>query len=130
MTTEKGKRSPGFVLFDVLLALFLFSLGFGVLFGLTEKALAETRQAASLLEGANLAQEIMDRLASHSWSENIAEQACIPGETVEGYSGKFHWYIYSKWDDLPQLLRVSVKVCWVDQGHQSLYLLESLYDVE
>src|SRR5665647_2763501 len=98
MTTDKTKASQGYVLFDVLLALFLFSLGFAVLFGLTEGALSEARQASTLLEGANLAQKKLDQLAVHAWSDNITQQACIPGGTVEGNEGKFRWIIASDWD--------------------------------
>jgi len=130
MTTEKLKDSQGYVLFDVLLALFLFSLGFAVLFGLTEGAVSEARQASTLMEGANLAQEIMDRLAVQIWSDNIARQACIPGGTVEGHEGKFRWLIVSNWDDIPQLLRVSVEVRWAERGNPAWYKLESLYAVE
>ena len=130
MTTDKTKASQGYVLFDVLLALFLFSLGFAVLFGLTEGAVSEARQASTLMEGANLAQEKLEQLAVHAWSDNIARQACIPGGTVEGNEGKFHWLIVSNWDDIPQLLRVSVEVRWTERGNPAWYKLESLYAVE
>jgi len=130
MTTDKTKASPGYVLFDVLLAVFLLSLGFAVLYGLKEGAVSEARQAASLMEGANLAQEKMERLAVHDWRENISAQACIPGGTVEGHEGKFHWRIDSEWDVIPELLRVSVEVRWIERGNPYHYRLESLYAVE
>ncbi|OLN32221.1 Tfp pilus assembly protein PilV [Desulfosporosinus metallidurans] len=117
-------------MFDVLLALFLFSLGFAVLFGLTESAVSESRQASALIEGANLAQTKLDQLAVHTWSDNIARQACIPGGIVEGSEGKFHWLIRSDWDDIPQLLRISVEVRWAERGNLSSYKVESLYAVE
>jgi hypothetical protein len=130
MPTENNTASRGYVLFDVLLALFLFSMGFAILFGLTEGAVSEARQASTLMDGANLAQQKMDQLADHDWSDNIAQQACIPGGTVEGNEGKFHWIIASDWDDIPQLLRVSVEVRWIERGNTSQYKLESLYEVE
>jgi len=114
----------------VLLALFLFSLGFGVLFELTVGALSESRQATALMEGANLAQETMDHLAAHSWSENITHRDCIPGGVVEGTKGKFHWLICSEWHDIPQLLKVSIEVVWTERGNPYQYKLESLYAVE
>ncbi len=128
--TYKTNTSQGYVLFDVLLALFLFSLGFAVLFGLTEGGVSEARQATTLMEGANLAQKKMDQLAVHAWSDNIARQACIPGGTVEGQDGKFHWLIVSDWGDIPQLLRVSIEVRWMERGNPYQYELESLYAVE
>jgi hypothetical protein len=130
MTTDKTKASQGYVLFDVLLALFLFSSGFAVLFGLTEGAVSEARQASTLMEGGNLAQKKLEQLAVHAWNDNIARQACIPGGTVEGHEGKFHWLIRSDWEDIPKLLRVSVEVRWTERGNPYQYKLESLYAVE
>ena len=130
ISTEKYYAPQGYVLFDVLLALFLFSLGFAVLFGLTEGAITEARQAATLMEGANLAQEKMEQLAARFWNDNIARQACLPGGTVEGDEGKFHWLIVSSWDDIPQLLRVSVEVLWTEKGNPHQYKLESLYETD
>lgn len=129
-STDKTKASHGYVLFDVLLAVFLISLGFAVLYGLTEGAVSEARQATNHMEGANLAQEKMERLAVHAWHENISSQACIPGGTVEGYEGKFRWQIRSEWGDVPKLLRVSVEVRWIERGNPYHYKLESLYAVE
>lgn len=120
----------GYVLFDVLLALFLFSLGFTVLFDLTESAVLQSRQASALMEGANLAQTKLDQLGVHTWRDNIARQVCIPGGIVEGNEGKFHWLIRSDWDDIPQLLRISVEVRWWDGSKPSSYKVESLYAVE
>ena len=114
----------------MLLGLFIFSLGFAVIFGLTEGAVSEARQANTLLQGTNLAQKKLEQLAVHQWSENIARQVCIPGGTVEGVEGKFRWLIHFEWEDLPQLLRVSVEVRWVERGNPLWYKLESLYAVE
>ncbi|KUO78653.1 MAG: N-terminal cleavage protein [Desulfosporosinus sp. BRH_c37] len=132
ITTERTNHSlaQGYVLLDVLFALFLFSLGFTVLFGLMEGAYSEAHQATRLMEGANFAQKTMDQLANHPWSENIARQACIPGGTVEGSDGKYYWLIRSDWGDIPQLLRVSVEVRWTERGNPSSFKLESLYAVE
>ena len=130
MRTDKIKPSQGYVLLDVLLAVFLLSLGFAVLYGLTEGAVYEARQAADLIEGANLAQEKMERLAVHSWRENITSQACIPGGTMEGHEGKFRWLIHSQWGEIPKILRVSVEVRWIERGSPYQFKLESLYAVE
>jgi hypothetical protein len=128
--SEQTYASQGYILFDVLLALFLFSLGFSVLFNLTESSLSESRQASALMEGANLAQTKLDQLAVHTWSDNITRQACIPGGVVEGNEGKYHWLIRSDFDDIPQLLRVSVEVRWSDERKPSSYKVESLYGLD
>ncbi|WP_242833072.1 hypothetical protein [Desulfosporosinus acidiphilus] len=112
------------------MAVFLFSLGFAVLYGLYEEALAETHQSAYLLGAANLAQKRLDQLAARSWKDNINQRVCLPGETVEGDEGTFHWLIYSNWDHVPQLLRVKVEVRWVDRGSPENYQIESLFQVE
>ena len=117
-------------MFDVLLGLFLFSLGFAAVFGLTEGAVSEARQASTLMEGANLAQEKLEQMALHAWSENIASQACIPGGTVKGNEGKFHWLIRSEWGDIPQIIRVNIEVRWTERGNPYQYNLESLYAVK
>lgn len=124
------RSTDGYVLIDVLLALFLFSVGFGVLFELTSGALSEARRALTLMEGANLAQGKMDQLAAHKWNDNISQRECIPGSVVEGREGKFRWQISSEWHDTPQLLKVSVEVTWSEQGNPYGYKLESLYAVE
>lgn len=110
--------------------MFLLSLGFAVLFGLTEGAISEARQASYLMEGANLAQKKLEQLAAHPWSSNLAQKDCIPGGTVEGDEGKFHWLIYSEWEEIPQLLKVRVEVTWTERGNPYQYKLESLYVVE
>ncbi len=133
MHIKKGNcfvAGNGYVLFDLLLALFLLSLGFTVLLGLTVGAVTQSRQATTLMEGANLAQETLDCLAGHGWSDNIARQACIPGGTVEGTDGKFRWLIRSEWYDIPELLKVSVEVFWIERGKPHQYKLESLYAVK
>ncbi|WP_338031871.1 hypothetical protein [Desulfosporosinus fructosivorans] len=110
--------------------MFLLSLGFAVLFGLTEGAISEARQASYLMEGTNLAQKKMEQLAAHTWSRNFAQQACIPGGTVEGNEGEFHWLVHSEWGEIPQLLKVRVEVSWTQRGNPYQYILESLYAVE
>ena len=127
---DRKAASQGYVLFDVLLALFLFSLGFGALFGLYEGAARESQHAANLLEAANVAQKRMDQLAIHPWRDNLAQQLCIPGGIVEGSEGRFTWQIRSEWDVNPQLLKVNVEVIWTEKGKASHYSLESLYAVE
>ncbi|WP_052090781.1 hypothetical protein [Desulfosporosinus sp. HMP52] len=128
--SDNSRSNEGYVLLDVLLALFLFSLGFAVLFQLTSEALSESRKAMNLIEGANLAQGKMDQLAVRNWRDNIARRDCIPGSIVEGRDGKFQWQISSDWHDIPQLLKVSVKVMWSERGKPYQYKLESLYAVE
>ncbi|WP_088226375.1 hypothetical protein [Desulfosporosinus sp. FKB] len=115
---------------DVLLAVFLFSLGFAALYGLYERALVEAHQSLSLMEAANLAQKKMEQLAAQSWRDNIDAQRCLPGGIVEGNEGNFQWRIDSNWDDIPQLLRVKVNVHWIERGTSEYYQIESLFEVE
>lgn len=120
----------GFVLLDVVLGLFLFTLGFVALFGLSEGALGEAEQALRLTEAANHAQNIMEFLAAEAWQDNIQEGRCIPGGTVEGQEGLFYWKVNSAWDIPGELLKVKVEISWLEQGRMQSYELESLYAIQ
>lgn len=122
--------SRGYVLFDVLMAIFLFGIGFAALAGLTESYLRETRQASNFTEAVNIAQKNLEFLAGHKWDENIAQGRCIPGSVVQGDEGRFHWSISCEWDTLPDLLQVSVRVDWFEERQMKNYLLETAYHVE
>ena len=128
--TQKRTGVQGYVLFDVLLAVFLFSLGFAGIFSLTETALTEARKAADLLEGANLAQSTLDSLTAQGWRENIASGACVPGGAVSKQEGKFRCQIWTAWDEVPQLLKVGVDVIWLEQGNPVYFKLEGRYAVD
>lgn len=125
-----GYSEKGFVLLDVMLALFLFTVGFAALYGLSEKALSEADQALRLTEAANHAQNIMESLGAESWQDNIQRGSCIPGGEVEGSEGFFRWKVYSEWDIPNELLRVRVEVSWLEQGRVQIYTLESLYAMQ
>lgn len=121
-------KDRGYVLLDVLAALFFFAIGFGILFGLNEAAVRESNQAIHLIEAANIAQETMEKLAANSWQENISLGRCIPGIQVQGAEGAYNWAVKSLWDNPQGLLRVSVVVEWMEQGKKFSYTLETLYD--
>jgi len=121
------QKEEGFVLIDVLLAIFLFALCFGALFGLTEGALQEAHEALRLTEAANYAQSIMESLNAHSWQENINEGRCIPGAEVKGQEGLFRWTVASQWIKEQELISVRVEVSWVERGRWQSYDLESFY---
>lgn len=126
----RSRQSLGFVLLDVLIALLIFSMGFAVLYGLTENALAEVQQATNLMQAANIAQKHLDQLANHSWEENIVQGSCVPGSVLEGDEGRFHWLLRADWDTFTNLLRVNIKIRWLEQGKSRNYYLESLYHVD
>lgn len=123
-------RQRGFALFDVLIALFLFSLGFTALYGLRESTYAEMRAGMMLTEAANIAQTQMESLRAHSWTENISAGRVIPGGLVEGNYGLFHLQTAAAWQGLPWLLDVKVRVDWPEGSSRRSYELEGLYYVE
>ena len=123
-------REKGFVLLDVLLALFLFTLGFVALYGLSESALGEAEQALNLTQAANCAQNVMESLTAEPWMDNINKGQLIPGGEVVGQEGLFHWRVYSDWDIPNELLRVRVEVSWLEQQRVQSYELESLYAIQ
>ncbi len=120
----------GYALIDVLVALFLFSIGFFVIFGLTETGYVKSRQASNLTKAVNIAWKTMERLSGRSWADNLAENECIPGDTVVGSEGLFEWTIYADWETYPELLEVETEVKWLENGKVCSYRLESLYYVD
>ncbi len=109
------------------MALFLFSISFPILFGLTETTNLENQQASNLSQAMNIAQKSMERLAGRSWTENIANSECIPGGVVMGREGLFEWTLYAEWDTFPDLLEIETEVKWLERGITRSYRLGSLY---
>jgi hypothetical protein len=120
----------GYALIDVLMALFLFSMSFFVLYGLTEASNYKSQQASNLSEAVNIAWKTMERLSGRSWVENLAKKECIPGDIVVGSEGLFDWTIYADWDVYPELLEVETEVKWLENGKVCSYRLGSLYYVD
>lgn len=123
----KTKMDSGFVLVDVLLALFLFTLGFASVYGLSTGALKEGEEALRITEGANIAQNIMESLASEDWDVNLATGKCIPGGVVQGEEGFFQWEITAEWIIPERLLQVNVKTAWPERGKTQKYSLSSMF---
>lgn len=123
------RRNEGYILMDVLTALFLLSLGFAAFLGMNEGAVSETNQAANLCQAANIAQSKMEELAAGSWQENMDEGLCVPGEEVQGTEGKFRWTVDTDWGSPAAIIDVRISVEWLEQGQNRKYVLESMYDV-
>lgn len=116
----------GYALIDVLAGILIFGIGFAAACGLWESAAVQSRDMQNYLEAANLAQKLMDTLESGEKKEGLY----IPGETVEGAEGRYHWQVESVWEDMPSLLRVKITVLWEANGYGKSYRLESLYYVD
>ncbi|MHB8124040.1 MAG: type IV pilus modification PilV family protein [Desulfitobacteriaceae bacterium] len=129
-TVNSVSCKGGYALLDVLMALFLFSISFAVLFGLTETTNIENQQSANLTQAMNIAQKSIERLAGRSWAENIANRECIPGGAVVGSEGLFDWTLYAEWDVFPELLEIQTEVKWLEKGKIRSYRLGSLYHVD
>ncbi|MEA4900462.1 hypothetical protein [Desulfitobacterium sp.] len=127
-----GQRryQSGFVLIDALIAIFLLTMSFAALYGLTEGAIQNSREALVTTEAANLAQELMEQLSARPWSENFAEGQCIPGGKVQGTKNGLQWSISSAWELENVLLKVTTEVTWPKKGHLTTYGLTTLFYVE
>lgn len=123
-------KSKGYVLLDALMAVFFFSLGFAVLFGLIESAVRETESAQNMTQAANLAQQTIERLSAKPWSQNLAQGLVVPGASVLGEEGKFNWIIDSDWHIPSTLIRINVRVSWPEQGKTGTYTLGSVFYVQ
>jgi hypothetical protein len=127
---REEKKRNGYVLYDVLMALFLFSLGFAAIFALDEAAIRETREAITLNQAVNLAETTLEKLAADSWRENILSGACVPGGRIQGSEDGFRWTFEADWTGPAGLLRVCLSVEWQEDGKSKIYVLESLYDAD
>ncbi len=123
----KAKLESGFVLVDVLLALFLFTLGFASVYGLSAGALKEGEEALRITEGANMAQSLMESLANEDWNVNLATGKCIPDGAVQGKEGLFQWKITAEWVIPERLLQVNVDITWPERRKNQNYSLSSMF---
>lgn len=127
---RENKYKNGFVLIDALIALFLLTTSFAALYGLTEGALQNSREALATTEVANIAQNLMEQLSAQPWTDNLAEGKCIPGGNVQGSENGYQWNISSEWEEENILLKVTTQVTWPKKGSLSTYELTSLYYVK
>jgi len=123
-------KQRGYALFDVLIAISLLTLGFAAIYSLTESAVKQTQEGKNLLEAANIAQSQMDEFMATSSLDNNLQGPYVPGSTVEGEDGSFHWQVRTWWDETPSLLRVEVEVSWLEAGRTRRLVLRGMSDVE
>lgn len=117
------KKDSGFVLLDVLLALFLFTTGFAAVYGLSIGALKEGEEALNLTKAANIAQELMETFAS----EVCGTGNRIPDGIMQGKKEEYHWQITTEWIIPEKLLQVNVHITWLERGRTQGYKLTSLF---
>jgi hypothetical protein len=113
---------------DVLMALFLFSVGFATIASLHVAALREARQVLSINQAANLARNQMETWTANGWRENIHSGVCLPGGRIQGQEEMFVWTLEVDWEEENVLLRVTCAVEWPEGGECKLFILESYYD--
>ncbi|WP_434511816.1 type IV pilus modification PilV family protein [Desulfitobacterium sp. AusDCA] len=123
-------KNAGFVLVDVLIALFLWATGFSALYGLTEGAIQNSREALVMTEAANLAQNLLEQLSARPWTQNFTEGKCLPGSEVKGSEQGLQWSVKSEWESENVLLKVTAQVTWLKKGYPSTYTLTTLYCVQ
>ncbi|AHF07424.1 type IV pilus modification PilV family protein [Desulfitobacterium metallireducens] len=127
MVIRRKHEEYGFVLIDALIAIFLLTMSFAALYGLTEGAIQNSREALATTEAANLAQNLMEQLSTQSWPDNFAEGKCIPGGKIQGSENGFQWSIFSEWELENVLLKVTTQVSWPKKDHLSIYDITTLY---
>ena len=125
MITIKAKKDSGFVLIDVLLALFLFTIGFAAVYGLSIGAIKEGEEALNVTMAANIAQELMETFAS----EVKGRENRIPDGIIQGKKDLFQWQITTEWIIPEKLLQVNVSITWLERGKTQEYRLTSMFPV-
>lgn len=130
MITHKIFPGPdrGYILLDILVALFIIGFGLAVSLGVIDTAALANAQAENSLQAINLAASQMDQVIY-----NLKVNNCCPDEYLTGSiskrCGRFESMIGAKWDSAGLLL-VTVRIQWLERGELREYLLESLCHVQ
>ena len=106
---ERGARADGFTLLEVLVALIIFAIAFGILAQIIQTGLGQARSAAITSEAVLLARSLLAEVGS----ELPVAPGVIEGEAKDGY----RWRIEMRAtegpaDDALRAYLVQVTVAW------------------
>ncbi len=117
-------KQSGFVLVDILAALFIVSLGLTVLLGLANNAVASQSKAANYFEAVNIAASEMDQVFSTLKTDPEQRFFYI---TADHDQRSGIYTIHTKLAlQAANLARITVQVSWQEQKEARSYKLESL----
>ncbi|MGI6449526.1 MAG: type IV pilus modification PilV family protein [Desulfitobacteriia bacterium] len=126
---RKLKNShQGYLLLDILVGIFIFSLGFAVILGIINSAALANAQSNHYLQAVNLASSAMDELLAKLEEDSVFCYTYLAGADVEKI-GNFTQTINMVWETA-DLLLVTVQMEWPERGEVRDYYLESLFYVQ
>jgi len=118
------RSDQGYILLDILMGLFIFSVGLTVFFSLVQTAALANSQAHNLLDAINLAGSSMEEIA-HNLQQNPADIS----NYLTDQAGMFHRTVGTKWDS-PDMVWVTVEITWLELGESRKYSVESLLQIQ
>lgn len=113
----------GYIVLDILLGIFIFSLGFAAAWEINVSAVLINGQAENMFKAVNLAESTVEELYSDLQEDGCLADLYTMGEIRE-QEGLFNKVIRANWET-PNLLLIEVEVEWVERERHKEYCLES-----
>lgn len=110
---------------DVLIGLFIFSLGFAVMLALINTAYIKNSHTDHTLQAVNLASSTVEEITAVLLDDPSAVYRYLSG-TTRDESGLFTRMVCCEWDS-PNLLKITVKISWTELEDQKEYKLSYLH---
>jgi len=123
--TEK-RDAAGFILLDVLMALFVFGIGFAAFWGLGVTAAKKAVQTEHYHEAIRLAGNLLESQLARSRNIPQAEWPETDESLVsDGTEERYRWQLTASFDVNFRLVYVRVEVFWQDGNRERKYHVES-----
>ena len=112
------KKSGGFTLLEILIALIIFSIGILALATLTVTATKTGSYGGRMTEAVTFAQDKLEELKTNSWDKIVSGMDQETGPTGMYYTR--NWKVLEK--ETRNLKTVSITIEWNDPAHHSISL--------
>jgi type II secretion system protein I len=112
------KKSAGFTLLEILVALIIFSIGILALTSLTVTATRTGSYGGRMTEAVTFAQDKLEELKTNSWEKIVSGTDQETGPTGITYTR--NWKVLEK--ETRNLKTVSIRIDWNDPAHHSISL--------
>lgn len=114
----------GYIFLDVLIGILLFGLGITVMMSLTNTAVLAEEEAVNYLAAVNLAGSSLDQTMS-TLQTDLDTRNVLPGQAVTDQVGRYERLTQVDWDS-EELLKISIRIQWLEKGENRNYSLEGL----
>lgn len=121
------RNTLGFIYLDIVIALFIFGLGFVVMVGIINAAYLKNSHTTNYLKAINLACSAMDTTLS-ILEKDASSAAVYLNNHVSNNVGSYNVDIRAEWKNTDLgLINVTVAVDWMERGNSKKYLLYRIY---